>query len=1185
LAADAALGNRGFSREDYLEKPLSETALGLPQQWSRKGAGPLESGIEKGVTSFGSGLTTPLSLGLMVATGGMGSLAEGLGSEGLRAIVPELAPAVTKAAGVASKLVNAGFTVQQIAGMSKAVPQFVVAAKNGDTEGAARDATNGLLSGAAAAMSTAHLLGSSKGPENWTAEHEVIGRYQHQVETHNIEARQFESQNAALIKNKPLDMAARLFHEAGGDPAVLEKWRQEIHVDKSIKPAIRERYSTLLEQAKNLPPDVKAVSAKLQADYASDWNEAVKAQKIDPTRAKTGAANYAGQHVYEPKSEGDSTLKPGTHQISKNPAFMKARTFPTLVDALHAGFEPKDVGLAAARADYIRRFGEMRGAIDAEESMLRQKADDGRPVAVAPNAIRQLGSKAVIPLGKEPVAANAAFVSPNVEEGTTLDSALQSLESDRHKQFHQLAQDALKQAGGGTVSDTVGAWKDGAENSLLLRTSGDADTLRYVTALLGRKANQKGVIPFSSDPKGSDFLWSFTVKQGNLKEVGSTLDRLGIEYRTLEPTGKDVRVHVFDPGGNLAETVKHAGEHYGSEVELRRGHGEYIGADTREDARTAYNRIIQEYERANPERSIQLGEGRNQEGREYYPNVALSHPTQAVTTSFDPADIIEKNGKRYLDISDYQRANPPFERFKFLANDEDGNPVFKKSPILIHPDFADKINRAFDTDSWFRRTPIVSGLLKASAGAKQSLLALSPFHYNTEYLRGLQMGLDPVTAFRPPELTTDRPAVRIGTQYGLTLLGDRAARSQTAEGVAANSELLNRVPGLGPVLSKVQDHLFGNWIPRLKAETWERLVPQLERRHPDWTDAQRYALAAKITNAAFGGINWRQLGWSMSSVDALRLVALAPDFTGSQLAFAKYGLQPGGSAVWQSFARIALYNFGVAQTLNLLFDGKIHPDHPFSVQSPTDKDKVISIRTMPSDIFHGLTDPRDFAYNRLNPLLVRTTVEGITGHDIRGQKVGAERQVVDLLKNVTPISLQNFVPAFRYPDQTAAEGAMKGLGLAVSQDVSPALRLARQLASDRAPSGPVGSDELARVRFKQQLEESLRQGTVKHEALARLVDQGQLTHKEAQEISGAVRETAKIEDPLIAQLVLKTEHLPMSQAFQVWDTATNAERRALLPTMREKRIAYRQGAYKDLTARERKQDVTFQRTQQEQFEQ
>jgi hypothetical protein len=943
--------------EQRATKPLTETLLGLPETYSREGAGPIEAGVEKGVTGFATGLTSPLNLGLMIATGGLGSLAEGLGAEGITAVAPELAPKVANAARVAAKLTNAGFTGEQLWNISqKSVPQFYVAAKNGDTEGAAEALTGALLGGAAAAMSTAHLVGESE--PRWSASNKTIGAYQNQVEIHNIEAKQFASDNAALIKYKPLDMAARLYHEAGGDVNTLERWRSEIANDKSIKSEVQSKFEGLLAQAQNLPPDVRVLSARLRVDYAKDWQEAVEASKKNPAEAK-GAENYAGQHTYEPGIEGeaDSTLRPSSNRVTKNPAFMKSRTFPTFIDALKAGFIPKDVGLAEARVDYLRQFGTMKGAIAAEDTMLQQQADDGRPVAVSPGAVRHLNGKTVLPLEK------------------------------------------------------------------------DADL-----------------------------------------------------------------------------------------------------------------------------------------------------------SKFDPSDILQKNGKSYLNLADYKDASPPFERFKFVVNDEDGNPIFKKAPVLIHPGYADRINNAFDTNSWFRQTPVVSGLLRASTMAKKTLLSLSPFHYTTEWFRGLQMGLDPVTAFSPPELSADRPAVQIGTKYGLTLLGDRASRTMSAEGLAEHAGVLNKVPGLGPMLDTVENHLFGDWIPRLKAQVWENLAPQLERRHPDWSDERRYSLASNITNAAFGGLNWKQLGVSLASTDFLRLIALAPDFTGSQLLFAKYGVQPGGSIVWNSFARIAAYNFAVAQTLNLLFSGKVQLDHPFSVQDPKDHAKVISIRTMPGDIFHALTDPRGFTMNRLNPLTVRTAWEGLTGRDIRGEKVSGQRQVIDLLRNVTPISLQNFVPQFRYPDETMYQSAFRAGGATVSQDTSPALQKARELAHNRAPGTPMDSTELAHYRFKTQVETALQNGTLQHSALSQLVQQEKLTRLEARTIAAEVRETQGL-DPLTASLYLKVHRLPLQDALQVWDTATNAERRALAPLMRKKRIAYRTGAYRNLTARERQKDLVFQRTEQEHFRQ
>lgn len=1081
-----------FTTEDYLTKPLTETVLGLPGTWSRKGAGPIEAGVEKGMTGFLSGLTTPTNLGLMIATGGLGALAEGLGADGVAAVAPELAPKIANAARVAEKLTTAGFTGEQLWNVSqKAVPQFYIAAKNGNTEAAAEALTNILLGGAAAAMSTAHLVGEAE--PRWTAEKETIGAYQNQVEAHNIVAKHFARQNAALIKNVPLDMAARLYHEAGGDVNTLEQWRSEVANDSRIKPAVRDKYEGLLKTAQNLPDSVKALSARLRVDYEADWKEAIQAQKKDPNTP--GVRNYAGQHTYEPQSEGDSTMRPVSARITKNPGFMKSRTFPTFIDALKAGFIPKDVGLAAARADYIRQFGVMKGAIAAENAMLRQTADDGRPVAVSPGAVRQLGSKRVLYLGTEKADEPAVpfkrvtTIEPSakgyVYHATNEDNAVAIAEGqlEIHKPWEGTDQEA---------------WPDG---SIAKRA--------YFTPT-------------------AEHTWQFAPEEG--KPVLLRVAREDGAFKR-ESTG-DIYTTKPVPASKI----------------------DYLGSDN------AWHPLTDIAQKSEP---AQIG---------------------ANLSRFDPSDIIRKGDKRYLDISDYVKAKPPFERYKWTGNDEYGDPAFQKAPVLIHPGYADKINKAFDTDSWFRKTPVMNAALKASTEAKKTLLSLSPFHYTTEYLRGLQMGLDPVTAFSPPELTPDRLAVQIGTKYGLTLLGDNAARTMTAEGLAEHAGLLNRVPGLGPMLNGMENHLFGDWIPRLKAEVWERLVPQLERRHPEWTDAQRYELASKITNAAFGGLNWKQLGWSLGSTDFLRLIALAPDFTGSQLAFAKYGMQPGGSIVWQSFARIAAYNFAVAQTLNLLFNGKVRLDRPFSVQDPKDKTKVISIRTMPADIFHALTDPRSFAMNRMNPLTVRSAWELGTGRDIRGQKVGAERQLVDLLRNVTPISLQNFVPAFRYPDERWYQSGLRAVGLGVSQDVSPALQKARELARDRAPGAAMDSSELSHYKFKLQVEAALSNGTLKPAALSQLVAQDKLTRKEARQIAADVRETQGM-NPLVGQLFLKVKPMPFKDALQVWDLSDNQERRALLPLMRKKRITYRQEAYRNLTARERQKDPTFQRTQEETFPQ
>src|SRR5437867_3737632 len=47
-----------------INKPLT-SYIGIPEEYSRPKAGPIEAGIERGVTGFATGLTSPINLGLM----------------------------------------------------------------------------------------------------------------------------------------------------------------------------------------------------------------------------------------------------------------------------------------------------------------------------------------------------------------------------------------------------------------------------------------------------------------------------------------------------------------------------------------------------------------------------------------------------------------------------------------------------------------------------------------------------------------------------------------------------------------------------------------------------------------------------------------------------------------------------------------------------------------------------------------------------------------------------------------------------------------------------------------------------------------------------------------------------------------------------------------------------------------
>lgn len=536
--------------------------------------------------------------------------------------------------------------------------------------------------------------------------------------------------------------------------------------------------------------------------------------------------------------------------------------------------------------------------------------------------------------------------------------------------------------------------------------------------------------------------------------------------------------------------------------------------------------------------------------------------------------IFDDKGKPYLDISDYREGPDAFKRWRFRAVTADEKAIGDLKNIRVHPNYIKDVNKAFADTSWFRQNPIASALLKASAMGKKTLLSFSPFHRTTMYLRGIQMGLTPTEALHPPIVTPEHMAITAKYAPDFALSRTKAM-ADILEGQASNGPvrgIINKIPGLREVFGDVESKLFGanGYIDRLKAATFDKVTKQLEGRHKNWTPDQVRYQASQIVDASFGGLNYKMLGWSMSSMDALRMVMLAPDFSTSQMLYMKYGFGPGGSVIWQGMARIALYNFAVARALNMLVSGNPHMEHPFGVSSPDGK-KVWTIRTMPQDMFHALTDPRGFGRNRMNPLLLRSAVEAIEGKNEQGRHVTAQQEVGDLIKNVTPIGLQGAIPAFRRQDESYYESGMRALGLSALPDRTSAQNLAGQFASYNSTNGPLEPGQIEQHRRVLDLEEKLRNHEVDAGVVSKAVAAGMISQEERKAIIKNSHETQGMSEQL-ADLYVKASHLPMKEFLQVYDVATPEERAALHRMLIEKKQRYMQTHVRS--------DETYQRLQQ-----
>jgi len=559
------------------------------------------------------------------------------------------------------------------------------------------------------------------------------------------------------------------------------------------------------------------------------------------------------------------------------------------------------------------------------------------------------------------------------------------------------------------------------------------------------------------------------------------------------------------------------------------------------------------------------------------------------TSAIDPDSdhIIYHEGKPYLDVTDYVEGPKTFGRFRVtdvgfakgpdggVLLDGEGNPVElpvrKKTALMFHPDHIERVNQTFDDSSWVRRTPWMNSVLGASQFAKKTLLSLSPFHYATEALRGLQTGLSLHEIFHPEEIDPAGLAATKGTAHGLVLLGDHIERSSyraAADSEASGGGLIGKIPYLKDIQSKAEDHLFGNWLPRLKSVAFEKMAGDLREQNPNWSEHQTYTTAARLTNATFGGLNWKALGVSANTVDFLRMLALAPDFSGSQIDFTMSAFKPGGSIVARSFARMAMYNMLVAQATNLLLHGQLHMDHPFGVVSPDEK-KVWGMRTMPEDVWNSLNDPKSFVRNRLNPL-VKTGVDVLYGRNDQGKKMSDTQLIGDAIRNVSPISLQGggsqflkyFVPDISRKFQTGSQeddfatSIARGFGVSPSANRTAAEKLASQRLNDRLPAGISDPSQVERHHKVLDAADQIRSG--------HSVDLHEFTPTERRQVLTMGREDI---------LRAKGGRLNIGDFLDVWNVSTEEEKQKLLPDLLKKSRSYVQ----KLSPSERGSDENYHR--------
>jgi hypothetical protein len=524
-------------------------------------------------------------------------------------------------------------------------------------------------------------------------------------------------------------------------------------------------------------------------------------------------------------------------------------------------------------------------------------------------------------------------------------------------------------------------------------------------------------------------------------------------------------------------------------------------------------------------------------------------------------DALLKSGRVYKDSAgNYQYKFSDFKDVglkatKFVGKTAEGENQFVKVPLYVHPDVAGHLENTLDNSA---PQGITGKILKASSGVKSLLLSFSPFHWDTILNRTLEAGMNPREVFKPGPVNyfnlTDSQHAAL--RDGVTVASTKPSNSGflESEGLAAGPKsLASKIPGIGPVNHFLESHLFGpqGWITSLKFELYDNLKSEIQKGNPKLNDTQAGRIAASQVNNKFGGLNYTLLGRTMSGQSALRTMLLAPDFLE---AGSRSVLDVAGDHGKPLLTRLVAYNaaqYAFVRVLNKVFNGDWHPETGFSVLSKDGK-KEYSIRSTLGDFLHAIKAPIDFAYNRVNPLLVRTPIEMLTGVDSLGRKVSGNQKMLDAVKQVVPIPAQGLLPSTQVNPPSKADQLLKAIGINSKSNLSPAETLAMQKASGRNESGTLEGQALAQHQRKFKLEDDLRQAIQSGKAASGPLASINLAATGPDAILTPNQAKALRADAKLTRLQSSVKRLPLTDALEVYDQAGIEEKKTLRPIIGKK---------------------------------
>lgn len=530
-----------------------------------------------------------------------------------------------------------------------------------------------------------------------------------------------------------------------------------------------------------------------------------------------------------------------------------------------------------------------------------------------------------------------------------------------------------------------------------------------------------------------------------------------------------------------------------------------------------------------------LMEGSAEDGR---PLAAVSASYQPITEEEATTGHLIRPRSKPEDTADYEPVNhPALRKWKWVGKDADGNPIFVKGDILIHPDYVKHVENILGRSA-ITASPFGRMLMSTSSTLKHTLLSLSMFHQVQLGVHALEHRVNP---FGPPEIDLEDSEQMALVEHGLVVSPEFGSLTQFSEGVYG-SGLVGKVPVLGAWMRRYEEYLFSGYLPRLKMSMARHALKRNRERYADkLTEDQILALTARQANAAFGALNYKLLGRNATKQDIFRLAALAPDFLEARTRFVGQALRPYGQEqlVALLLGAIVMYVVGRIASRLLSDDGDYHWDRPFSAIVGK---REFKLRTIQGDLLHLLQDTRLFFYHRLNPMTLKPGLEALTGRDEFGRKRTVGEEAKDYLRGFAPIPIQ---APLEGQGRGLWESILQSLGITEQKYRSAAERLAIQRARDMMPLGEGTEQQKEANRIAREMIDKIREKKATPADLQRYVRQGKLTQAQA----GHIERSAKATD--LQRYFLR---LRLKDALDVWDEATPKERRQLRRILEEKAL-------------------------------